>query len=146
MRVIIEEIGEHEEDQIIIRCKKLTSKHYKAIDMLQAQDFVIAYKSNSIYKIDADDILYWEAVDKKVFLYTANEVYDVKQTLGELREQLSDDFLRISRVAVLNWRKLDSLKPLLNGRLEATLENGEKLIISRQYVNKLKRKFTENQQ
>ena len=144
MRVIIEEIAEHEEEQIIIRCKKLTSKHYKAIDMLQAQDFVIAYKGNGMFKIDTDDILYLETVDKKVFLYTASEVYDVKQTLAEVVKYLSGDFLRISRNVVLNWHKLDSLKPLLNGRLEAALENGEKLIISRQYVSGLKQKFMSN--
>jgi len=51
------------------------------------------------------------------------------------------DFLRISKSTIVNLSKVKSLTPSLSGRLEAALFNGEKVIISRQYVVGLKTKF-----
>ena len=39
---------------------------------------------------------------------------------------------------VLNYSKIDFVTPAFNGRFEAKLLNGEKVIISRQYVKVLK--------
>lgn len=40
---------------------------------------------------------------------------------------------------ILNAGKIDYALPSLSGRFEAVLDNGEKVIISRQYVSTLKR-------
>jgi len=37
--------------------------------------------------------------------------------------------------------KIDYVSPLLNGRIQAVLQNGEKVIISRQYVSAFKKKL-----
>ena len=41
----------------------------------------------------------------------------------------------------LNIEKLQSLKPLINGKLEANLKNNEKILINRHYVPEFKKKF-----
>lgn len=146
MRVVIEEVPESGEEQVIIRCKKLSSRYLRAIEILKAQDHIVGYKDTAIYKIDPDDILYFEAVDKRIFVYTAADVYETKHKLTQAEHSMGDDFVRISRVVVLNWRKIESLRPMLNGRLEALLCNDEKLVISRQYVAELKRRFMRNQE
>lgn len=94
-----------------------------------------------MHRIDVDDIFYFESVDNKTFLYTADDVLEYKNRLLDAESSLGENFIRSSRVVVLNWQKIASLKPMLNGRMEATLLNGEKQIISRQYVADLKRKF-----
>ena len=46
---------------------------------------------------------------------------------------------RCSKSMILNAGKIDSILPSLSGRFEAVLDNGEKVMISRQYVSALKR-------
>lgn len=46
---------------------------------------------------------------------------------------------RCSKSMILNAGKIDYVLPSLSGRFEAVLDNGEKVIISRQYVSTLKR-------
>ena len=53
----------------------------------------------------------------------------------------NSDFLRISKSTIVNVSKIVKLVPYFNSRLEAVLENGERTIISRQYVPDLKRKL-----
>ena len=60
----------------------------------------------------------------------------------ELEESLANsDMLRISKSVMLNLSKIKSLSPALNGRFEAILDNGERVIISRQYVAGLKKRL-----
>ena len=42
---------------------------------------------------------------------------------------------------VLNADKIDYITPSLSGRFEATLLNGEKTVVSRQYVSELKKRM-----
>lgn len=141
MKVTIEEIHNQDDDEIIIRCKKITDKYTKILELLKFPDHIVAYKDNSMHKVNIKDIFYFEVVDKKVFLYSQSEVYEVKQKFGELENLVGQDFMRISRIVIANWRKIDSLRPTLNGRLEAKLDNGERVIISRQYMGELKKRF-----
>jgi DNA-binding LytR/AlgR family response regulator len=57
-----------------------------------------------------------------------------------LRSQLRPESYPDKSVFV-NLSKVRSLSPALSGRFEATLENGEKVIISRQYVGDLKKRL-----
>lgn len=141
MRVIVEQADDTQEEMVIIRCKKLGEKHLKAIKILEATYSVVAYKQSEMHRLDIDEIYYFEAVDNKTFVYTAHDVLEYKQKIADAEATLGDDFVRVSRTMVLNWQKIASLKPMLNGRMEATLLNNEKQIISRQYVPDLKRKF-----
>jgi len=50
-------------------------------------------------------------------------------------------FFRCSKSVVVNLMKIEFMKPALNGRFMATLNNNEKVIISRQYVTELKKKL-----
>jgi len=48
-------------------------------------------------------------------------------------------FLRVSKSMLLNLMKIQAIKPALNGRLTAVLKSGEEIIISRKYVQELRR-------
>lgn len=142
MRIIIEEIAEHEEEQIVIRCKKLTPKISRAIEELRSQDSIFVTASNEMQKINLDDVFYFETVDNKAFVYTQDAVYELRKRLSEFEKTLGGQFVRISRTVIVNWQKIRSFRSIFNGRLEATMENNEKLIVSRQYIGILKEKLT----
>ena len=85
--------------------------------------------------VNLSEVLYFESVDNHTFLYTQEDVMEIKQRLYELEEILSDkDFVRISKSLIVNINKIRSLKPELNRTILVTLCNGELLYISRKYV------------
>ena len=132
-----------QEDEIIVRCAHLDEPLLKLIQTLQAEKLRLnAYSDDGITISDPKDVYYFEAVDNKVFAYCEKQVYEVRKKLYELEEALiSTDFLRISKSTIMDLSKVAHLSAAFNGRLEAKLKNGEKLIISRQYVPNLKKKL-----
>lgn len=80
-----------------------------------------------------------ESVDGKCFVYTQEEVYETGYKLYELEQQLRQYmFVRANKSGIVNLKKVQSLKTYVNRRLLLTMENGEKLIASRQYAENIK--------
>ncbi len=140
MKITIEDIGPGEEDEIIIRCRNLDSHFLELIYGLKMKTRKISGSRNgNISMISPKDIYYFEAVDNKVFLYCSKEVYETRMKLYEIEKEFEGtDFFRASKSVILNSSKIKSLTSAFNGRFEATLLNGEKVMISRQYVSVLK--------
>ena len=141
MKIIIEELREGEEEQIILRCHQISPEQMNLLNAFKSGDNVlIGYQDNEIRRVNKEEIFYIDTVDNRVFLYCENNVVESKQKLYELEEVLgTKDFLRISKSTIINMSKIKTLAPAFSGRLEATLNNGEKVIISRQYVSVLKK-------
>lgn len=139
MKILIETPTLGEEDTIIIRYHTLPTD---SIDLLRAHKsnsgVLLGYKENATYKVPVVDIFYIDSVGNKTFMYCLGQVYEAREKLYEIEALDLPNFLRISKSTILNLRKIDHLKPALSGRLEATLINGEKVIISRNYVKALK--------
>lgn len=90
------------------------------------------------------DILYVEAIDEKVFAYTKEKVFEIKQRLYELEtELLPYKFIRCSKSFLICLLKVESIRPALNGRYLACMENGEEVIISRKYAKHVKKTIME---
>ena len=72
--------------------------------------------------------------------FTEHKVYETRQKLYELERILKEKyFLRVSKSVILNLMKVKAIKPALNGRYSAILQNDEEIIISRKYVQELKK-------
>ena len=135
-----------EEDEIIFRCHTLPVTMDRFIYGLRCCELKFAgHDEHGISMITASDIYYFESVDKKVFAYCSQNVYEVKEKLYQV-EELSETlpFMRISKSMIINLEKIRHISPILGGRFEALLENDEKVIISRQYVPVLKDKLGVN--
>ena len=93
-------------------------------------------------RISLSDVYYLENVDRKVFLYTEGEVFRLDATMTEITKITEDsDLVRISRTCIMNTSHLTGIRQLKNSYLEASLDNGEKLIVSRKYLRDIKRRF-----
>lgn len=143
MKIIIEELKEGEEEQIIIKCGKLSDDILRLLSKIRTHsETVVGYDGDVIHRLPSQDIYYFDTADNKTFAYTDRSVYVIHRKLYELEEELGGgDFLRISKSAILNMKKIKSISPAFSGRFEALLDNGEKIIISRQYVPDLKKKL-----
>ena len=131
---------------ITIEYREKDEQINKLIDFVEHLDEVehslVASAGGKIYNININDILYVESVDRKTFCYTAKEVYELGSKLYEIEERYKQfDFIRISKSCIVNLKKIHSLKPEFGGKILATMENKEKLYISRQYAPLLREKI-----
>lgn len=131
------EIIEHEKDlQVTIKCKQLNEQVERLKTHIEIFDNKIQAKlENEFCFVNVVDVLYFESVDNRIFLYTEDNVMEIKQRLYELELILpNEDFIRISKSQIVNINKIVSLKPEINRTILATMCNGEQLFISRKYV------------
>lgn len=143
MKITIQELPEGEEDEIIIRCRAMDEQLMKFIYALRVgREKITVSKGDRLFQVLPMGIYYFEAVGNKVFAYLEKDVYETKYKLYELEQRLSGtDFFRASKSTVINLSKMESVCPDFNGRFEVCMKNGERLIVSRQYVPLLKEKL-----
>lgn len=143
MKIEIKVDSSIEENCISISCNKLTPELEKLIAMMRIMEkqFVVSAEGET-FLLDVSAILYIEAVDRKIFVYTEKGVYESELRLYELEEQLEEyGFFRASKSCLIQLRAVRSLKRDINRRIRVTMENGEVLMVSRQYAEALKRKL-----
>ena len=143
MKINLDIDGKYDDTEVIIRAPHLNNDIERMVAMMRMIDMQIAVrKDNETYLLDADKILYIEAVDRKTFVYTNSENYESELKLYELEQQLTErDFLRISKQTIVNLRKIKSLKTDVNRKIRITLQNGEQIVVSRMYSDELRRKL-----
>ena len=143
MKISIENVNPDVEEEIIIRCYEVNDEILKLMNKLKAKSStLIGYSDDSIYQLNPSNVYYFESIDNKVYIYCRDKLYESKQKLYEL-EQICDrrKFFRASKSMIINISKISHVKPSISGRFEATMENGEKVLVSRQYVPVLKSKL-----
>lgn len=143
MKITIEQSEDFNEVEINIKCHSLDERLENLISTIQLYGSSISgRKDNKTYFLKMEEILYFDTVDEKVFIYTNDSVYETNLKLYALEERFEGtSIIRVNKSTILNLMKVESVSPLLNGKIEAQLQNGEKIIISRQYVSKLKQKL-----
>ena len=142
MKILIEVPEKDEEDTVIIKFQSVPSELIELLrNFKSSSGILIGYKNNQTHKVSTTDIYFIDSVDNKTFMYCTNEVYESKEKLYEIEALSLHEFLRVSKSTILNLKKIEHIKPALAGRFEATLTNGEKVLISRNYVKELKKAF-----
>lgn len=140
MDVRIEQIGNEEEELVLIRCRAVTDEVREIEAFVKSrQGSLTGAAGPERYEIPVAEICYIESVDGKTFLYTGSGVYETAYRLYELEELLRPKhFLRVAKPMLVNLMQIRSIQPALNGRFTALLRSGEKIIISRNYVKALR--------
>ncbi|MDD5936388.1 MAG: LytTR family DNA-binding domain-containing protein [Clostridiales bacterium] len=143
MKVSFEEITKEKEEEIIVRCYEVTPELIQIVGQLKkGNTSLIGYDGENIYRLRYQEVYYFESVDNKVFIYTKNKVYESKMKLYEIEEACSTKkLLRASKSTIINITKIAYIRPTISGRFEAILDNGETVVVSRQYVPVLKEKL-----
>ena len=144
MKITVENLPPGEEAEIIIRANALSKRMMELIYTLQmeSETLMLYHEDGSMSVLHPDSVYYFESVDNKVFAYEKAEVSELKQKLYELEQRFAGtDFIRISKSMILNLAKAERFAPAFSGRFEAILQNGEKVVISRQYVPAVKKRL-----
>lgn len=129
--------------EISVMCRQLTPDVEKIIAALRIMNHqVTAKKDNEIHLLDTAQIIYIESVDRKCFVYTADEVYESELRLYEFEQQLEEyGFFRVSKSFLIQLRNVQSLKADIDRKIRVTMSNGEQIMASRQYAENLKKRL-----
>ena len=140
MKIDIKQITEGD-DSVTVRYKELNPTINGILRVLRSEDKKIWGKNESgNVCIGLEDIIYIESVDDRVFAYTAEEVVKIDGSLNSfMNDNESDTFFRCSKSIVINVNRVRSLKSLSSNRIDATMESGEHIGISRRYSSEFRR-------
>lgn len=134
MKITIEEQEAAQDIEVTIVCVRADRRVLDIAARLRMLDRKVTGTADGCtHVLNAEDVLFIESVDT---------VLETSLRLYEMEERLADcDFLRIAKGCIVNFRAITALKPDVNGRIIATLENGERVVISRQYAPDVKSKL-----
>lgn len=143
MKISININEEVKDTEIAISCNQLTPEVEKIITTLRMlNQQLVVMKDSENFIIDVSDIIFIEAVDRKTFVYTRKDFYESKLKLYEMETRLCESgFFRASKSSLVQLRHVKSLKNDINRKIRLTLENGEQIIVSRQYAEELKKRL-----
>ena len=143
MKIEINVDEKTEDTHIVISCKKLTPELQRLLAMLHILDKQLTVrKGEEIFFLDVSEAVYIESVDRKSFIYTKKDMYESDFKLYELEQQLEAcGFFRASKYCLVQLNYIKSLRAYINRKIRLTLENGEQLVVSRQYAEELKKKL-----
>lgn len=128
--------------EININCGELTEdveRMIAAIRMSSRQLVVKNTQSGEDVILETKDIAYVEAIDRKCFVYTEDQVFETSYKLYELEALFSGmKFCRVNKSCLVSLKYIYSIKTEMNHRLRLTLKNKEAIIVSRQYAEDIK--------
>lgn len=112
------------------------------LTMAQALTRVVVKDSKGINVIPVTEILYLEAQDDYVMIYTAKGRFMKKQTLKHFEERLNpQNFIRIHRTYIVNALEIQRIEPYEKDSYMAILNSGAKLKVSSSGYKMLKDKL-----
>ena len=143
MKIEIDIDGKYKDLGMKITSPGMTPEVEKIVSLMRMVDMQIAVKKGEeTVLLDANRILYIEAVERNTFVYTTEEVYESDFKLYEFEQQLSErDFIRVSKQGLLNLKQVKSLRADINRKIRVTLQNGEQIIVSRMYADELRKRL-----
>jgi two-component system LytT family response regulator len=99
----------------------------------------LAVKSDGrIIFVKLAEVDWIEAADNYVKLHAGNEAHMLRETMNALDKRLPrENFMRISRSAIVNIEHVKELHPMFHGEYIVVLRNGTQLTLTRSYREKL---------
>ena len=142
-KITLKTVPPAEEEEIIVKCHEVSDEVLSVLEKLKSDEaLILGIRDGEVFRIPVKEVFYAESVDNKTYLYLRQNVYETKLKLYEIEERFrATKLFRCSKSMIVNIAKIRSVAPSVNGRLEAKLQNGEVVLISRQFVLAFKQKI-----
>lgn len=135
MRIKLFQEDALEEDRTEIYYREMTEQIEKVRQLLEdSVPQLFGLEDGEQVLLSLEEIFYIDTVDKKIFAYLREQVYQIQGSLTFLESALSKHgFCRISKANIVNIQQIERVKSEANMRLKVVLNNQEELVISRYY-------------
>lgn len=139
MKITLEQITEGKEE-VVIKYSQMTGQIEDIVRYIERQGGnLVGMKDGQQFVIRPHSVVYLESVDGITYLYTENEVYKTGLTLmGAEAAYVEEGYFRCSKSMVINLYRIEKLKSMPGNRIDATMDNGEHVVISRRYAKELR--------
>ena len=135
------------ESEVVIRCGKIDEEVMNLQKLISSaanqKEQIVFYKDDTEFFLPLENVLFFETDGGCIRAHTADDEFDVKYKLYELEERLPRSFVRVSKSAILNVRKVYSITKNLTGASKVEFKDTHKIVYcSRNYYKTLKDSLT----
>lgn len=141
MKIDVDIDNKYKEIQVIVRSPDMDEETFEILEKLKSRKtkYVLGKKDKQIYIVDVNEIYIFYSENQKVFVETKDCRYEVDERLYEIEENFKNtSFIRVSKFAVVNIKKVRNIDMHFNGNLTMNFINDKKETISRRYISKIK--------
>lgn len=134
----------HRVQQRHLKFQDILSVMENIIDKKRFQDRFAVKIGDEILLIPAEDIFWFHAEDKYVFIHTYDQEYLIDETLKNLEEYLDPkQFIRIHKSVIINSKKINRIKRVLNGQYVVQLNDSRrsKFDIGRTFLSHIRERL-----
>ena len=122
--------------------KKMTARFERITKELNSEhDFLWCYRDADAYEINFSQIYVIQIENEKTMICTQNQKYVYRGRLYQVQSVLPNDFIMISRGTIVNYHFIDHLEIINTGNIDALLENGLRVQVSRRRIKDLKERL-----
>ena len=105
-------------------------------------DKIPGYTEDEIIMLDVRLVeCFFVESEKTYAMYTNGERYLIKKRLYELENLLPNEFTKLNKSALANWKKIVKFKVHLSGAVDAIFQSGYTECVSRRCFSELKRRY-----
>lgn len=139
MKITLQQIAGGKEE-VIIKYRQMTEQIEDIVCYIEgAGGKLIGIKDGQQVVVRPQSVIYLESVDGSTYLYTEEEVYKSGLTLVAAETAYAEKgYFRCSKSMVVNIYRIARLKSMPGNRIDATMDNGEHIVISRRYAKELR--------
>ncbi len=147
MKVHIEIDPAYKEPEVIIRTASVNDKtkdiERRLADAQTNGETLVCYQDGKQLFVPLDEILFIETADRQLQVHTALDMYDNKQRLYTLVDELPGFFLQVSKSTIINLREVNALTRSLSSCLVSFVGTHKEVYASRRYVKQLQERLKE---
>lgn len=137
MRVELQIDSGCEEPYAVLHIARLTPSLEAALKILEKEGdshILTAQAEGKIFVIEPDSIEIIRTEGRELALYDRQKKrYILNRPLYEMEEELGKAFVRISKSAIVNFRRINHVEASFNGTMEVVMKNGLEEVITRSF-------------
>lgn len=143
MKWQFEEVEDKQELEIVLKKAVFDREVEEVISWLERihrtpKSYLPVRTADRIQVLQLSDLILVEVDGRDLHLYTSKERLVTQDRLYKFKEMLGhEDFVQISKQALINIRHLDYLEASFSGNMTAFLTKGLKTTVSRRYLKDL---------
>lgn len=142
------EVDDKYDDEVIIRCKKITNQHIQIQQMAEGMirdPFVIElFDQGTEYFLSLHDVCFFETDGNEIYAHTKDKHYQVKKKLYELEKELPNKFFRSGRGVIINLDLVYSItRNITSSSVIEFYDTMKKAYVSRGYYKLFKEVLNE---
>ena len=110
-------------------------------DLISRENILLCYKNAECHRLSFSDIVLFSVENDKVYAYSKNEKYTVKERLYMIEEKMPDYFIKLNQSALSNIREIKKFDCSVSGTLKVSLKNGLTDFVSRRQLKAVKERL-----